>query len=67
MVEKDTRMSVSFCTSTSDVSLLAGYDFSNWLPIPSVFDSLVLDFPDAKFLLFETPAWAYTRLLFSST
>lgn len=25
-------MSVSFCTATSDVSLLSGYDFANWLP-----------------------------------
>jgi hypothetical protein len=55
VVAKDARMAVSYCTSTSDVSLLEGYDFANWLPIPSVYDSLVLDFPDAKFLLFETP------------
>jgi len=25
------------------------------LLVPSVYDSLVLDFPDAKFILFETP------------
>ena len=59
MTEKDTRMSVSFCTSTSDVSLLSGYDFANWLPVPNVYDSLVLDFPDAKFILFETPVDAW--------
>ena len=26
-----------------------------YIPVPNVYDSLVLDFPDAKFLLFETP------------
>lgn len=55
VTEKDARMAVSFCTSTSDVSLLSGFDFANWLPVPNVYDSLVLDFPDAKFILFETP------------
>jgi hypothetical protein len=33
VTEKDSRMAVSFCTSTSDVSLLSGYDFANWLPV----------------------------------
>lgn len=55
MTETDARLGVSVCTGTSDVSLVSGYDFSNWLPLPSVVDSLVLDFPDSKFLLFETP------------
>jgi len=32
VIENDARMSVSFCTATSDVSLLSGYDFVNWLP-----------------------------------
>jgi len=55
VTETDARLGVSVCTGTSDVSLVSGYDFSNWLPLPSVVDSLVLDFPDSKFLLFETP------------
>lgn len=53
--EKDARLAVSVCTGTSDVSVVSGYDFSNWLPVSSVVDSLVLDFPDSKFVLFETP------------
>ena len=52
--EADPRLGVSVCTGTSDVTLVDGYDFANWLPIPAVVDSLVLDYPDAKFLLFET-------------
>jgi hypothetical protein len=50
--EMDARLAVSVCTGTSDVSVVSGYDFANWLPVPSVADALALDFPDAKFVLF---------------
>ena len=59
--ESDPRLGVSVCTGTSDVTLVDGYDFANWLPIPAVMDSLVLDYPDAKFLLFETPVDDWIR------
>jgi hypothetical protein len=59
--EPDPRLGVSVCTGTSDVTLVDGYDFANWLPIPAVVDSLVLDYPDAKFLLFETPVDDWIR------
>ena len=59
--EMDARLAVSVCTGASDVSLVSGYDFANWLPVPSVFDALALDFPDAKFVLFETPVDVFVK------
>lgn len=59
--EMDARLAVSVCTGASDVSLVSGYDFANWLPVPSVFDALALDFPDAKFVLFETPVEVFVK------
>ena len=58
--EMDARLAVSTCTGASDVSAVSGYDFANWLPVPSIVDALARDFPDAKFVLFETPVdvWA---------
>jgi hypothetical protein len=59
--EMDARLAVSVCTGTSDVSVVSGYDFANWLPVPSVADALALDFPDAKFVLFETPVDVWVK------
>ena len=60
--EMDARLAVSTCAGVgSDVSAVSGYDFANWLPVPSVADALARDFPDAKFVLFETPVDAWVK------
>jgi hypothetical protein len=52
---------VSVCVGDGDVSVARDYDFANWLPVPAVVDQLAQTFPEAKFLLFESPPDAWFR------
>ena len=57
----DPRLAVSVCVGDGDVSVARDYDFANWLPVPAVVDQLAQTFPEAKFLLFESPPDAWFR------
>lgn len=52
---------MSVCVGDGDVSVARDYDFANWLPVPAVVDQLAQTFPEAKFLLFESPPDAWFR------